>query len=725
MKRERSVIVVLCFAVVLVFLAAMLFLTGGHPMAPLDDTFIFLQYAKMLSRGFLFEYTQGAGYSTGASSPLYPFLLAPFFWLGLDGVKMIGITFLWGVVFYTGTALLIYTLAREWLPWKSASLVAAFLFILNGNLAWGFLSGMDVGLFAFLILLTLYLFQCWLKQSTSASFRLFLLSLAFTSIARPEGIVIAGITVIFFACLVSLHNLRLRDFFYLFLAAFLLPALYIVITWLLTSSFTTNGMLAKSAPYHPYYTIFDVFRLVAANFNGILAGYYHNIMPDELYRYFTQTLVFPYFPPFALLLFVAGFLYIALNSGQDKLHFAPLFSLLIFLGGMCSLTILQTLFAHSQRYFHPYQPLFLLVMTAGIFWAPSLFKFQQPERFGRILGVLLILASLPSVYFWAAEYGENCNDLYNQHRRMSWWVKDTTSQNAVIGLTDCGLIPYYTDRRTVDFVGLVTNDMARWWRNGIGTTFEKMETLNATWLPDYIITHPAVWGTPNFLGTPVYQTFLLDNTVSLGSVLIAFEQDWSLLNSGVLPSLDHDFELERERAKAKVIDAVDVADLESERAHGYVFLSDPERRNPDVWPYPGNFYQETRYLDTQRVVADGGREISGLETFSLKTIPHQPAILVMRTDASSTVSLSVSVNGQSAGEWTITPVSRPLSANGSQHFWQEPEFFIEKSFIQGDSIDVAIHCRWTHIGTGDIHRSFHYWLLHPFQHPTLSGEIKE
>src|SRR5918911_1297879 len=51
----------------------------GHPAVPLDDAFIHFQYAKRLAQGHFFSYSEGDGYSSGATSVVWPLLLAPLY----------------------------------------------------------------------------------------------------------------------------------------------------------------------------------------------------------------------------------------------------------------------------------------------------------------------------------------------------------------------------------------------------------------------------------------------------------------------------------------------------------------------------------------------------------------------------------------------------------------------------------------------------------------------
>src|SRR5262245_42523952 len=70
----------------------------GHPAVPLDDAFIHFQYAKRLAQGHFFSYADGEGYSSGATSLLWPTLLAPLYLLGLRDLSIIWGAWLFGFV---------------------------------------------------------------------------------------------------------------------------------------------------------------------------------------------------------------------------------------------------------------------------------------------------------------------------------------------------------------------------------------------------------------------------------------------------------------------------------------------------------------------------------------------------------------------------------------------------------------------------------------------------
>src|SRR5215475_3677802 len=84
--------IVLC---VVVFTAAFLYLSvglsasgGPTPVMPLDDTYIHFQYARVLAEGHPLQYNPGQPPTSGATSLLYPLVLAVGYVLGFQGERL-------------------------------------------------------------------------------------------------------------------------------------------------------------------------------------------------------------------------------------------------------------------------------------------------------------------------------------------------------------------------------------------------------------------------------------------------------------------------------------------------------------------------------------------------------------------------------------------------------------------------------------------------------------
>src|SRR6185503_11164651 len=66
---------------------------AGSMGLPLDDSYIYLTYAKQFGRAEPFTYFPGGGYSAGSTSVLWPMLLAPFWTLGARGHALVWVSF--------------------------------------------------------------------------------------------------------------------------------------------------------------------------------------------------------------------------------------------------------------------------------------------------------------------------------------------------------------------------------------------------------------------------------------------------------------------------------------------------------------------------------------------------------------------------------------------------------------------------------------------------------
>src|SRR6185295_3238350 len=108
---------------------------AGHPAMPLDDAFIHLQYARRLAEGHLFSYVPGEGYSSGATSLLWPLLIAPFHWLGLRDLSLVYVAWALGGALHAAVAMETARLTRP-LAGPAAAAGAGAMCAAFGAFAW-------------------------------------------------------------------------------------------------------------------------------------------------------------------------------------------------------------------------------------------------------------------------------------------------------------------------------------------------------------------------------------------------------------------------------------------------------------------------------------------------------------------------------------------------------------------------------------------------------------
>src|SRR5688572_32764463 len=88
--------------------------TAGHSnlLMPLDDVYIHFQYAKQLALGQPYVYNPGQAPTSGATSFLYPYLLAFGYLIGFKGLWLGLWAMLIGLVALTAAQWAIYHLCR-------------------------------------------------------------------------------------------------------------------------------------------------------------------------------------------------------------------------------------------------------------------------------------------------------------------------------------------------------------------------------------------------------------------------------------------------------------------------------------------------------------------------------------------------------------------------------------------------------------------------------------
>ncbi len=192
-SRRRSLfILLLCIALALlvwlIYSLVSISAGGGHLLMPLDDAYIHFQYAHQIAAGQPYVYNPGLPPTSGATSFLYPYVLALGDLIGLRGLNLglwaMGI----GAAALAASAWLVYRIVLLTAPyWLAVALAVVFVF--DGWIAWHFMSGMETGLAILFTLLTLY-------AILTRRLRLSVIAMTLLALIRPEGGLLAGIGVL-------------------------------------------------------------------------------------------------------------------------------------------------------------------------------------------------------------------------------------------------------------------------------------------------------------------------------------------------------------------------------------------------------------------------------------------------------------------------------------------------------------------------------------------------
>src|SRR5689334_6294447 len=153
--RDRLIMAVIAAAAIAIAWAvAVTVLRYTRPMGlPLDDSYIYLTYAKQFGRAQPFTYFPGGGYSAGSTSVLWPMLLAPFWTLGARGHALVWVSFLACSALYAAVAIGCYRFVRQ-LAGEVSGVLAAAILLAIAPFAWCALSGMEAAFAAALLVAT-------------------------------------------------------------------------------------------------------------------------------------------------------------------------------------------------------------------------------------------------------------------------------------------------------------------------------------------------------------------------------------------------------------------------------------------------------------------------------------------------------------------------------------------------------------------------------------------
>lgn len=588
--------------------------TGGIPAAALDDSYIHFQFARSFASGSPFTYSPSDAPVPGATSVLWPLLLALPYALGANGHAIVWFAWFYGFV---SLGLLAWEARRmaerlcsPLTAWGAALLVCAF-----GPNTWFAASGMEVVPLAWLLLRSARRAAEWWEEGdeggrSSPGRRRELVALAFLSpLMRPEGML--G-TLFVTAALLARPRGASR-----FRAA--LPALGLfapaILNFVFTREFATTTAEAKWLPLRSYAT--------AASLLESLYDYATLLLGTLLNGKVWSALFLPEgSAPIALLSLVA----ILVQGARRRLFARTAFLLVLALGILIPGTFDCPL-CNRLRYLWPFFPAWLVGAAVLAELLGERFRSVGGAEVGPMICGIFAgwLGSL--VHYSIDDVAESANAILNQQVSLGLWAREELPEATRIGVNDAGAIAYFSRHDTFDIVGLTTRGEARYWTAGAGSRFEHYERLGAARLPSHFIVYPEWFALDPLLGEELTARYVPGATILGGARMSAHVADYSSLGSGERP----DQALTDGR---KVLDRLDVADLESEASHEYELFDATQVGNVLISEPEDGELGRVRRLD-------GARTSRRRDRFRLAVEPG--GALLLRVSADSPLTLEVSV----------------------------------------------------------------------------------
>ena len=616
--------------------SAMTNVTGGVRLLPLDDAYIHAQYAKQLALGKPYAYNDDDPPTSGATSLIYPYLLAVGYALGWQGLALGAWAMAIGALCLFGAQVGLYRLLSALGVPFWGGLALALAYGLMGNVAWHAMSGMETALTMMSVL--------WLGDALARHRAPALAGWGvLLTLTRPEGGMIAVLAVCALAFALWRVGALRQAWAWLCLPLLALLAQPALNAWL-TGSWVATGNQSKSI----FGSVGQAFELLL----GRVIGNFLLVWRDILTGVNGAVGVWELPPLLAVLLGVGLVMLWRARANARPFTVWAVLTLLALTGAVSTL---DNAFWHYKRYFMPIVGLVFALAGVALAWAWQ--ARHRPVRAFVLAYTLVVMGAVLSTSAdYRALYAQNVRYIYEQPYQMALWLRSNTLPTARVAVHDVGLMRYVGERQTLDMVGLTTAGAAGYWRNGVGSVAEFLRAQQ----PDYIASYGRGHGyglgylEATRLLTPALAEFTVRDWQAQTNVALAGERqaiakpDWGALADEPL---------------AGVVDVLNVADLKSEQAHDYAWEGAPSAGFlTEVYDYTGACLFPCAPLE-------GGRRILQGEAFTLRgAAPNVGAVLYAQLHARYRGTLSVEVNGrevatrtliEAGGRWYTLQVSLP------------------------------------------------------------------
>ncbi len=609
---------------------------------PLDDAYIYQQFARNLARGAWFEFVPGEGYTPGSTSVLFPFLLVPGYVAGLSPTAMIVYTTVLNGILLTASALLARRMGHA-LGGPIGAWLSVLLLLGTGSYVCGVLSGLEIGLYTTLVLLAAWLVLEDARATDPRPTRTGILWLVTASLGlgRPEGVLItASVVLVLLARPERRGAFRAWVLWLLTLTPFLAQGLYNLVQ---VGHFTPNTAQLKSVTAYPRQSIPNLLADVTVHFG-------------KFWKALIMTVNVPQLLPLGFLSAVLALGWLAMQVKKEleqRSTFPACFLVLAILAGIAAGCV-ATVPGNYYRYYHPTFALISVVSGAALaaLWG-RVKALADPGRTRLIAGTALLLLGgiiVGQTAGWSRLLAKASQEIRGQQHALADWIDAHLPPDARLMVNDVGAIAYYTRRPIFDYLGLVTNHQAAVFLEGTGALFERLEHLAPGERPGYLAVFPEWLRMPWILGPELFRTEVSEPLVSVQyPAASVYAARWDTLGTGASPST-------RLLEGARVVDSLDVADLESESAHRYEIQVPPADRGARFTTLVGVIPR-----DDAAPAVDGGREVARQERFDLHAGPCRDAGLVARLGSDSGVRISIRVDGDTAATPRIAPGIQELT----------------------------------------------------------------
>jgi hypothetical protein len=519
--------------------------THGDWPAPLDDVFIHYDFARSTATLHPFEWIAGQGFSSGETSLLYPFLLAPGYLVGFRGLSL-GV---WAAFLACASLVVMMRAVRElaapspeWVAWLGAAMLVGV-----GALDWTWWSGMEGAVFTAALATALVQVKRARDMPPTARRRAQWIAGAWGAtlvLLRPEAAVLVAVMS------VAIARRALSQSTTGALARSAAPAALATLAVLaanrlLTGEMASAGALVKLLAYRPFLSDVDRAKALFVNL-----AYLSTFLHGQLGRSMGLGLAFPLLCAVSLI-----------SRRTRALALVCVLSLLAW-----TLLVSWNDAARFQN-FRYYMPALALVLFAATLGVSALAATHRLAPLGAAIAIAGVGSAATGLKAQAAFFANASANVHDQQVEVGRRLAIRMPVDASVLVGDAGAIPYMSGRHAVDAIGLGGyhgRPFARAGIQGEGATVELLERMSQRERPRFMALYPNWFGgITSAFGHEVDRVSLATNFVCGGLTKGIYEADWSAL------AWDKASENEDGARFGEVQEALDVADVESEREHAY------------------------------------------------------------------------------------------------------------------------------------------------------------
>ncbi len=439
---------------------------------PLDDAYIHLTYVRNLATTGTFSFNPGE-LSTGTSSPLWVGILTPLYWMGLDSYWTVVILCL--MLFALLSYLVLIIVRTVAIPFSfapgvtaAASLTAGSLLVLNGNMVWLALSGMETLLFLVIGLVTILAYVRWgFGFRTGAICGLLMLTHA-SGTALPAALVLVELLgrkrwtwlkgVIAIVIVVSPYL-----FFTVSVNGDIFPTTGRAKTltyvdsdfdlegaWSFTKAFIAyQRFLPQHIVLAAAIILVALLRLRGVSSDGVARLSVHRSLPFLNLSHLSR--------PERINSFLVR-LYRRLSLIRHQVVAEHLLLTSLVTWGLVHFIMYALAFRillHHTRYLAIEYVIWTIV---GCLALASLQRIKAKVSMGVLFGGVSLALACANTFSWGTLYAENVRHVSDVYVKMADWVKLNTTPDARIAAFDIGVLRYVGDRYVIDLGGVTSLD---------------------------------------------------------------------------------------------------------------------------------------------------------------------------------------------------------------------------------------------------------------------------